>query len=133
MSERLQKILRRLRNVDYVTRPRAQEDSQIYQRDLQRKQQEEGAMGGVGGQPPSMSKGVQPAPNLKANVLEDMALSMGETPQLQTTPLQPEATQESPYKKRVKFYNSMNKKQDSKYPELKPMSTLAGGGKSYGA
>jgi len=75
------------------------------------------------GQPPPPNPASIP---LSDNAMGKMATGL-ERPGDMSQPSEPEVAIESPQRKKLRYLDTMQQTQQSKFPELQPVSTLAGG------
>ena len=116
---RLQEILMRMRDVDYVKRPLAEEDLSIAT-------PEEEAMGEPM-TPPAPPPNPAEVP-LKPGAFNGMESVMNLATKGDETPLPEAETQiESPARKKLRYLDTMNQAQKMRSTPLKPLRTLAGG------
>ncbi len=117
--ENLKRILMKLQDVNYISRPMQQEEEMI-NLSFPEKQ----AMQGSNiGQPPPPNPANVP---LSAGAMGKMATGL-ERPGDMSQPSEPEAATESPQRKKLRYLDTMQQNQKSKFPELEPVSTLSGG------
>jgi hypothetical protein len=117
----LHRILKLLNNVDYVTRPLGEEDQQV----ALSFPEEEAMQGSNIGQPPSVNPAQKPL-NTQAFDNIETGLDLDRRGDM-TPPGEPEAEVMSPARKKLKYLDLMNQNQKNKFPEMKPIPTLAGG------
>lgn len=119
--EQLQRILRRLKDVNFVTRPRGEEDAQLEQMS----QEDEQAMG-------SPLPGEEPVPqdvNIRPQAIDTMLADMQAQQQGDMTPAsEPEQAQDSPLRKKMKYLDTMHQMRKNKFPEQQANPTALGGG-----
>jgi hypothetical protein len=117
--ENLKRILRKLQDVNYISRPMQQEEEMI-NLSFPEKQAMQGS---PVGQPQPPNPATMP---LSDAAMGKMATGL-ERPGDMSQPSEPEAAVESPQRKKLRYLDTMQMNQKSKFPELKPVSTLAGG------
>jgi hypothetical protein len=124
--ERLKKILDKLNNVDYYNMKQQQPEEQV-----QMPEDEKAIMGQA---LPGMEPPPAPMPNLKPESMDSMDSAMNTDLMAELPSMQPaEGTPTiSPFNKKLKYLDMMNKKQGMNNPGLKPKKILAGGGLDYG-
>lgn len=122
--DKLQELLRRMQSVAWVSRPSqdGQGDVQIGpQTDIVKSRvQPQGAAGGGAPEAPP------PAGPLNPEAIDSMtSQAMAESPEQSMAPT-PAAAPPKPYGGKMQHLATMGKLQEKKYPELKPMKSLAG-------
>jgi len=117
--ENLRRILMKLKDVGYISRPMQQEEEMI-NLSFPEKQAMQGS---PVGQPPLANPAAVP---LSPEAMGKMATGM-ERPNDMSQPSEPEAATESPQRKKLRYLDTMQQTQKTNFPELKPVSTLAGG------
>lgn len=115
--ERLQRILSRLQDVNYVKSIQDTDREAVVLPEEQQMQ--------------PMLPAKNPADvAIKPEALDSLAGSMYRDQKDNLTPADPNTDQESPVRKKLRYLDMMNKNQQQKFPSLRPMQTLAGGGYS---
>jgi hypothetical protein len=117
--ENLKRILMKLKDVGYISRPMQQEEEMINMSFPEK----QAMQGSPIGQPPPVNPATVP---LSAASMGKMATGL-ERPNDMSQPSEPEAAVESPQRKKLRYLDTMQQNQKTNFPELKPIPTLGGG------